>query len=99
MPPECGRAATQDRVHHFELQPGEPLLALLVKALSGCADHIGHLNRWLRHLLCTRRTGTGGEHRQGIPRTGGSADMPLRHMDVDRGLLQIAVAEENLDGE
>ena len=77
MPTECGGAATQDRVQYFEMQPGKPLLALLVKALSGCADHIGHLNWWPRHLLRPGRTGTGGEHRQGIQRTGGSAEMPL----------------------
>ena len=42
---ECGGTATQDRIQHLEMQPGEPLLALRVKALSGFADHIGHLNR------------------------------------------------------
>src|SRR6204780_5942390 len=45
-----------------------------------------------------RRAGARGEHRQGIQGAGGSAQMPLRHMDINGGLLQIAVAEENLDG-
>src|SRR4051794_17460167 len=97
MSAKCRRAATQDGIQYFEMQPGEPLLALLVKALSGCADHIGHLNRWPRHLRRARWAGTGSKHRQGIQRAGGSADMPLGHMKVDGGLLQIAVAEENLD--
>jgi len=66
-----------------------------VKALSGCADHIGHLNRWPRHLL---RIGARANIGRAFQRAGCSADMPLRHMDIDRGLLQIAVAEENLDG-
>src|SRR5580658_1668436 len=98
MSAECGSASTQDGVQHFQMQPGEPLPALLVKTLSGCADHIGHLNRWPGHLSGTRWVGTGGKHRQGIQRTGSRADMPLRNMDIDRDLLQITVAEENLDG-
>jgi hypothetical protein len=42
---ERGGSAEQNGVQHFEMQPGEPLPALLVKALAGCADHIGHLYR------------------------------------------------------
>ena len=33
-----------------------------------------------------------------IQRAGGSAQMPLGHMDINGGLLQVAVPEENLDG-
>jgi len=98
MSAERGRAATQNRVQNFQMEPAEPLLAALEEALSNCADDIGHLDRWPRHLLRAGRSGAGGKHRQGIQRAGGSAEMPLRHVDINSGLLQIAVAEQNLDG-
>ena len=97
MSAESGCSAEQNGVEHFEMQPGEPPLALLVKALSGCADHIGHLYRWPRHLLRTAWFSAGRENRQSIQWADGSAQMPFGHMDVDRGLLQIAVAEKQLD--
>ena len=98
MPAERSRAATQNRVENFQMEPAEPLLAALEEALSHCADDIGHLDRWRRHLRRVGLAAAGGKHRQGIQRAGGSAEVPLRHVDINSGLLQIAVTEQNLDG-
>ena len=40
MSAERGRAATQNRVQNFQMEPAEPLLAALEEALSNCADDI-----------------------------------------------------------
>ena len=47
------RAATQNRVQNFQMEPGEPLVTALEEALSGGADHIGHLDGWPWLLLRT----------------------------------------------
>jgi hypothetical protein len=36
--------------------------------------------------------------RESVQRTGGCAEMPLREMQIDRGLFQVAMAEQHLDG-
>ena len=36
--------------------------------------------------------------RQGVQRTGGGAEMAVGKVQVDRGLFQIVVTEEHLDG-
>ena len=97
MSAERGRAATQNRVQNFQMEPAEPLLTALKEALSHCAYNIGHLDRWARHLRRVGLAAAGGKHWQGIQRAGGSAEVPLRHVDINSGLLQIAVAEQNLD--
>jgi hypothetical protein len=76
------------------MEPGQPLSTVLEKALSGRADDVGHLAGG-RGIL--RGAGARGEHRQSIERAGGCAQMPLRHVEINGGLLQITVAEENLD--
>jgi hypothetical protein len=75
------------QVSHFRLSS---------KKLSPAARMMSATSTGGRGIL--RRAGARGEHRQGIQGAGGSAQMPLRHMDINGGLLQIAVAEENLDG-
>src|ERR1039458_10383684 len=88
-------AARDDGGHDLQVQPGEPLPAALVKGGSGCADQVGHLQRWPRHLL---GVGGAGVDRQGIERTERSREMAPGEMDVDHRLPQIGVAEEQLYG-
>src|ERR1700689_3979245 len=94
MSAERGGAAVQDRPQHLQMQPGKPLLTALEEALSGCADHIGHLQRWPAHLrLCWGR-----RQSERVQRTRGGAEISRRKMKVDGGLLQIAMPQQNLDG-
>ena len=97
MSAERCRAAAQDRVQYFQVQPGKPLLAALEESLSGCADHIGHLDGRPRHLL---RIGAGiafSRQRQRVERAGGGVQVLLRKVEINRGLFQIAMAQQNLD--
>src|SRR5260370_31837172 len=91
---ERGRAATQNRVQNFQMEPAEPILAVLKEALSNCADDIGHLDRWPRHLLRVGLAAAGGKHRQGIQRGGGSAAMPFRNLGIKSGWRSMAYADE-----
>src|ERR1700674_552047 len=98
MSAERGRAATQNRVENFQMEPGEPLLAALKEALSGCADHIGHLDRWPRHLLRAVSAIAIPCQRQRVERARGGVQVLLRKVEVDGGLFQIAMSQQNLDG-
>ena len=97
MSAERGGAAVQDRPQHLQVQPGKPLLTALEEALSGCADHIGHLEGWPRHLLCTAAVGALGAEEQSVERAGCSVQMLLGKVEVDGGLFQIAMAQQNLN--
>src|SRR5580704_8567950 len=98
MSAERGRAATQNRVQNFQMEPGEPLWAALEEALSGCADHIGHLDRWSRHLLGTVPRVAIPRQRQRVERARRGVQVLLRKVEIDGGLLQIAMPQQNLDG-
>jgi hypothetical protein len=77
MPAERRRTAGQDGVEDFLMPPGKPIPAAIKESVPCGANHIGHLERWPRHLLRARRDGARSEHRQGIQRAGGCAEMPL----------------------
>ena|ERR1700680_5138565 len=98
MSAERGGSAAQNRVQHPQVEPGEPLLVALVEAWSCCADHIGHLNRWPRHLLRAAAGIAIPGKWQSIERTGGGVQVLLRKVEIDGGLFQIAMAQQNLDG-
>ena len=87
---ECRSAATDDGGQNLQVQPGEPFPTALVKGGSGCADQVGHLQRWPCHLFR-------GE-RERVQRAGRGSHMALRQMDVNHGFAQVRVAEQQLDG-
>jgi hypothetical protein len=91
-------SAAQDRVQHPHVEPGEPLLVALVEAWSCCADHIGHLNGWPRHLLRTAAGISTPGQWQSVERTGRGVQVLLRKVEIDGGLFQIAMTQQNLDG-
>jgi hypothetical protein len=98
MSAERGGTAAQDRVPHFQVQPSKPPLAALEETFPGCADHVGHLDRWPRHLLCAVACIALPHEGQRVEWARGSVEALLRKMEVDSGLFQIAMAQENLDG-
>jgi hypothetical protein len=62
------------------------------------ADHIGYLDGRPWHLLRTAARIAVPRQRQRIERTGRGVQVVLRKVEVDGGLFQIAVAQQNLDG-
>ena len=90
VPAERGRPAANDGGQDLQVQPGEPFPTALVKGGSGCADQVGHLQRWPCHLFRGER-----ERVQGAGR---GPHMALRQMDVNHGFAQVGVAEQQLDG-
>jgi hypothetical protein len=97
MSAERCRAATQDRVQYFQVQPGKPLLAALEEALSGCADHVSHLDGRPGHLLRIGACPAFPRQRQRVERAGGGVQVLLRKVEINRGLFQVAMAQQNLD--
>ena len=87
---ESRSAATDDGGQDLQMQPGELFPAALVKGVSGCADQVGHLQRWPCHLFR-------GE-RQRVQGAGRGSHMALRQADVNHGFAQVGVAEQQLDG-
>jgi hypothetical protein len=72
MSAEPGGSAAQNGVHHLEMEPSEPLVAASKEGFSGCADHIGHLDGWPRHLLRATAGVAIPHQRQRIERARGS---------------------------
>jgi hypothetical protein len=93
MSAKRGGTTEQNRVQHFKVQPGEPLLAVLEEALPCCADDIGHLDRRPRHLLRTTAVLAIFGQWQRVQRTGGRVQVLLRKVEIDSGLFQIAMTQ------
>jgi hypothetical protein len=75
------------------------VLAAFDEAVSGGADHIGHLDGWPRHLLrTTAAVAAIGGKRQSVEWTGSGVEAVLREVKVDGRLFQIAMAQQNLNG-
>ena len=91
MAAEGGGTAAQDGVQHFEMEPGEPLSAVLEKALSGCADDIGHFKGRPRHLLRAAACIALPRKRQRVERARSGVQALLRKVEIDCGLFQIAM--------
>ena len=98
VPAECRGSAGQDGVKDFQMQPGEPLPTAIEKGLWRRTDDIGHLQRRPRHLFGAGGAGAGRKYRKRIQRTGDGAEMPPRHMQIDRGLFEVAMAQQELNG-
>src|ERR1039458_3508162 len=87
---EQGGSAGDDGGQDLQVQPGEPFPAAFEEAGSGCADQVGHLQWWPRHLFRGER-----ERVQGAGR---GPHMALRQVDVNHGFAQVGMAEQQLDG-
>ena len=89
-------AAARDRQQDLLVLPVDPALTPLEKRLPGKANDIGHLQGRPVHAFlvcspCVRSVSA-------VQRTGGCAEMPLGEMQIDRGLLQVTMAEQHLNG-
>ena len=80
----------------FSCWPVEPLATALNKGLPCRADDVGHLQRWPVHAFCIWFSFS--SDRECVQRTGGGAEMPPGKMQIDRCLLQVAMAQQYLDG-
>ncbi len=100
MPAQGGGAAALDGRQHFEMLAGDPATTRFDESLSRHPDEIGHLQRRPTHLFVSGRFVFlhRGSQRQGVQWTGGGAEMAVGKVQVDRGLFQIVVTEEHLDG-
>ncbi len=49
MTTQSSRAATDDRVHHLAVLPGQVRSVALPKTVARCAEDVGHLKGGLRH--------------------------------------------------
>jgi hypothetical protein len=100
MSTQGGSPAALDGRQHFQMLAGDPATTRFDELLSRHPDEIGHLQRRPTHLFVSgwfvflHR----GLQRQGVQRTGSSAEMAVGKVQVNRGLFQIVVTEEHLDG-
>ena len=94
MAAECGSATPCNGQQHFDMLPTDPLTVSLDECVARDADEIGHLEGWPAHLFVPVFV----FQLQRIQRTGGRVQMPLRKMEVDGGLFQIAMAQQDLNG-
>ena len=100
MPAQGGGTTAHDGRQHFEMLAGDPSATRFNELLSRHPDEIGHLQRRPIHLFVSGRLVFlhRGRQRQGIQGTGGGAEMAVGKVQVNRGLFQIVVTEEHLDG-
>ncbi len=93
MSAEGGGATMGDGQQYFLVLPGHPLATTLEKRLPRGANQVGHLQERPTHLGLTRGLAfllLNGQ-RQGVQRTGRSAEMALGKVQVDSGLFQIVM--------
>ena len=98
MAAERGGSAAQNGGEDLQMQPGEPFPATIEEGVSGGADHVGHLDGWPQHLLRASAVVVFAAQGQSVERTGRGVQMLLGEVEIDRGLLQITMAQQNLDG-
>jgi hypothetical protein len=92
------RTATLDRQQHFEMLSGEPVATPFDECLSRGADQIGHLQGRPRHLFRIAVVVALASQWENVERTGGGVEAVLREVEIDSGLFQIAMAQQNLYG-
>jgi hypothetical protein len=100
VPAQGGGTAALDGRQHFEMLAGDPATTGFDELLSRHPDEIGHLQRRPTHLFVSGRLVflPRGRQRQRVQRTGGGTEMAVGKVQVNRGLFQIVVTEEHLDG-
>ena len=89
-------ATARDRQQDLLVLPADPALTPLEKRLPGKANDIGHLQGRPVHafLVCSPCVSS-------VSASSGLAvalRCRLREMQIDRGLLQVTVSEQHLDG-
>jgi hypothetical protein len=100
MPAQGSGTAALDGRQHFPMLAGDPATTRFDELLPRRPDEIGHLQRRPTHLFVSGRLVflPRGPQCQGVQGTGGGAEMAVGKVQVDRGLFQIVVTEEHLDG-
>src|SRR5216684_1260036 len=94
MTAECGGATPPNGQQHFHMLPADPLTVSFDECVACDADEIGHLQWWPAHLFVPLFV----IQLQRIQRTGSRVKMTLGKMQIDGGLFQIAVAQQDLNG-
>src|SRR5208337_4033369 len=94
MAAECGGATLPNGQQHFDVLPTDPLTVSFDECVARDADEIGHLQRRPAHLFVPVLV----FQLQRIQGTGGRVKMTPRKMQVDGGLFQIAMAQQDLNG-
>ncbi len=98
MSTERSGAATLDRGEHLQMSPAEPTAMVREELLSRDANQIGHLQWRPWHLLRSALSVVRGVQLQRVQRTGDGMEVPRRQMQIQGGLLEITVSEQDLDG-
>src|SRR5208282_2121414 len=93
MAAECGGATLPNGQQHFDVLPTDPLTVSFDECVARDADEIGHLQRRPAHLFVPVLV----FQLQRIQGTGGRVKMTPRKMQVDGGLFQIAMAQQDLN--
>ena len=95
MPAKGGSATPPNGQKHFDVLPANPLAAPFDECVACDADEIGHLQRWPAHLFVPVLVVF---QLQRIQRTRSRMEVALGKMQVDGGLFQIAMAQQDLNG-
>src|SRR5713101_2676087 len=93
MPAQGGGATARKGQQHFEVLPAEPVAVSFEEGRSRSADEIGHLQGRPVHLFVPVWFVV---QLQRVQRTGGGVEMALRKVEVNGGLFQIAMAQQDL---
>src|SRR5467141_3695001 len=94
MTAECGGAAARNGQQHFDVLPAEPLAVSFDEGSSCAADEIGHLEGRPAHLFVPLFV----FQLQRVQRTRSRMEVTFGEMEVDGGLFQIAMTQQDLNG-
>jgi hypothetical protein len=101
MAAQRSSATALDGSQHTEMLPAQPGSILLYEAFARHTDDIGHLERWLIHLLCSLRerlTCSGAGQFEFVERRACGFQMALGEMKVNGSGFEVGVTEQQLYG-
>ena len=101
MASQSGRPAAGDGAHDLELLEAEPVSMSLAELVRLGAKDVGHLDGGPAHRFFSfreRLASAGTGQRQLLDRVGDGVQMPLREMQVDGGVAEVGVTEQDLNG-
>src|ERR1700693_2486451 len=94
MAAECGGTTPRNGQQHFDVLPAKPLAVSFDEGSSRGADEIGHLEGRPNHLFGPLFV----FQLQRVQRTRGRVEVTFGEMEVDGGLFQVAMAQQDLNG-
>ena len=93
-------SAADDGIEHLAMLPCKMRSVVLPESVARCSDDVGHLKGGPAHRLISlleRFTSVGTRHLDGFQRAGNCLQMTPGQVQIDRGVGELGMSQQNLD--